>query len=287
MKIRKLFTAFLLSLTVLCSGTAVYADIILDPSGNKFFDSHHSECSVEGYYRKYKVIKSTDLYDQPLGREKRQKVSEGDVLTTNTYYTDEKGAVWGYNYNTHSDKRSGWFKLKDTQLIYDNISFMEEHKDEFREYSGELGSVSFDEIIYMWAYPNAAELTGAVSSDEWLPEEHGTKQEQLERDIGYVYTDPAGNEWVYADVYVFGKPRGWIYVPDPTLDMRKEGIISEGAETTVSENIEAFVDVTDIPTANPTSPYEKTELALPLILAACAAALSGGLIRATGKRGKS
>lgn len=290
MKLRKLFTAFLLSLTVLCSGTVVYADIILDPSGNKFFDSHHSECSVEGDYRKYKVTKETDLYNKPLGREKIRKLSEGDVLSTNTYYTDENGAVWGYNYDFSPIKKQGWFRLDDTQLIYDNISFVEEHKDEFREYSGELGEFaekfSFDKIIYMWAYPNAAELTGAVAPDEWLPEENGTKQEQLERDVGYVYTDPAGDEWVYAYVSVFGSPRGWIYVPDPTLDLRKEGIISEGTETTVSENIEAYGDVSDISKVYPTAPYEKTELALPLVLAACAAALSGGLIRATKKRGK-
>lgn len=290
MKLQKLFTAFLLSLTVLCSGTAVYADIILDPSGNNFFDSNYDKCRIEGDYRKYTVLKSTYLYKSPVRRDNKQNISEGDILETNAYYTDEKGVVWGYNYSSHSDKKSGWFRLDDTQLIYDSISFVEEHESELSEYSGELGefaeNFSFDKIIYMWAYPNCEELTGAVSPEEWLPEKYGTKQEQLERDIGYVYTDPAGDKWVYADVYVFGKPRGWIYVPDPTLDMRTEGIITEGAETTVSENIEAFVDVTDIPKIYPTAPYEKTELALPLILAACAAALSGGLICATKKSGR-
>ncbi len=285
MKLKKIIYSVLLSLTVLCSGTAVSADVIIEPE-NDFYQEHYDECRLESESRRFTVQKDIDLYKSPLSKEKTAKAHKGDVLATNAFYTDKNGKDWGYIYGRGTDKRKGWFRLDETELIYDNISFAEEHKDEFREYSGELAGVSFDEIIYMWAYPHAPELTGAVAPEEWLPEENGTKQEQLERDIGYVYTDPAGGEWVYADVYVFGKPRGWIYVPNPGLDLRKEGIITEEEETTVSENIEAFVDVTDIPNANPTSPYEKTELALPLILAACAAALSSGLIAGAKKRGK-
>ncbi|MDE7294272.1 MAG: hypothetical protein K2N72_07595 [Oscillospiraceae bacterium] len=282
MKLRKLFTAFLLSLTVLCSGTVVYADIILDPSGNRFFDSNYNNCRIEGDYRKYTALKSTYLYKSPVRRDNKQDVSEGDILVTNAYYTDKKGVVWGYNYGSHSDKDSGWFKLDDTELIYDSISFVEEHESELSEYSGQLGDLDFEENVYIWKYPHSGELTLALPPEEWLPEAYGTRQEQLEGDTPYVYIDSAGDEWVY----VRARPNGWVYVPDPTLDLRTEGIVSEGAETTVSENIEAYGDVTDISKVYPTAPYEKTELALPLVLAASVAVLSGGLIRATKKRGK-
>lgn len=277
MKLQKIFAPFLISLTVFATGAEVYADVLIDPYDNSFYNNNSSECTVEQKTRRYTVSKNSALYKAPGSDVKTRDIYAGEVLSCNTYYTDEDDVSWGYAYAGDNGK-GGWFKLKIAEVIYDHVSFVEEHEEELTEYSGELGDLPYEENIFVWEYPGSAGLVTALPPDSWLPVQYGTKQEQLEYSAKYVYTDSNGDKWVY----VVTKGDGWLYVPDPCADLRQEGSASE--ETYVSENIEAYGRVTDIPGGNIRG-NDGADFCLPVLLAVCAAAASGAVIGFSRKKG--
>lgn len=276
MKIQKIFSAALISLTVFIWSGSVSADMIIEPYESSFYKDNSDSCTVEQYVRKYTVTENSALYKIPGVTLKNRDISVGDILDCNTYYTDDEGILWGYAYARDNEK-GGWFKVSRTEVIYDHVSFVQEHEAEFAEYSGELGSLDFDENVYVWEYPGSEGLVKALPPAALFPENYGEISEQLDRNSPYVYTDSSSDKWVY----VRSVEDGWLYVPDPCADLRHEGAASD--TSFASENIEVYGNVTDIP-AEAFAGESSRDFILPLLLAAFAAALSGAVISVTKKK---
>lgn len=194
----KLITGLLISCTVMLFGTRVFADMIVEPWGENadFYEQHHSECELEYNVRGYSALTDFDIYMSPLGDKVVRHVQKGEVLYTNTFYTDPNGVRWGYDYtdNYGLEDEEGWYKTQNVELVYDRISFEEEHKAELTDYKGQLNDYVPEKQVVCWTYPGSGEIGVVCPKEHWFPEGYVFT---IEKTATYTYVDESGTEWVY------------------------------------------------------------------------------------------
>lgn len=311
-------TAVLLSCTVLSGGARAFADVIMEPynSSDRFYELYYKECELESTVRHYTALTDMEIMESPLSDKAVRTVKEGDILHTNAFYTDSEGVRWAYAYYWGDDDKSGWYKAENAEVIYDHISFVEEHEDELTEYKGQLSGFTPKEQVVLWKYPNSGEANRICPAKNWFPDEYVFTLDYLGT---YTYIDENGSEWVY----IRYEPEGWVYTADPESDLNEKQIwdsyssieepvtsFAEDAEESISEAMissetassEASVGITAadgeaqekntpeetflseaIP--EPSQPQEtQTNFLLPVGLALCAAAASGIIIAALKKK---
>lgn len=295
MKTLKILTAALISLTILMWSGSVSADIIMEPSyNNKFYEVYYDECELEPTVRKYTVTTECDVFMSPLSSQKVRTAHEGSTLHMNAFYTDKDGVRWGYDYaysyGDKAEEMSGWVKMENVQVVYDHISFMEEHGGEVTDYNGQLDSYVPREYVYIWSYPGSEQLIRMCSAANWFPEDYFLTVQDT---AVYTYVDAEGHEWVYLG---YGY-EGWVYLDAPEKDLRDSdpqttpetslSVTSEGVTLTGSTagitSIEAAAD----PIPEPPTPIPETrtnDFILPLVLAAVAAAAAATVIAVTKKK---
>lgn len=139
---------------LMCFGAG--ADVIDLPETKNSFAldyNNYEDCIWE--MREYRVVNPAGAksYYMPGVEDKVvMKLKEGDVvLVSYTYLIGD--AVYGL-VNYGSWKEDSWFSLADFELVYDYISFAEEHGDEFYPWGQELDDV-FDIAIRLYAYPGS------------------------------------------------------------------------------------------------------------------------------------
>ncbi len=283
----KLITGILVSCTVLLGGTRVFADVIVEPWGESadFYVQHISECELEYFGRNYSALKDFDILTSPLGETVRH-VQKGDVLYSNVIYTDSEGVRWAYDYNGEDTEKAGWFKMKDVELVYDRISFEEEHKSEFDEYKGQLNDYVPQNYVILWTYPGSGEIKEVCPRETWFIDGYVFT---LDETAMYTYFDESGIEWVYLGYGFYG----WVDLSD----IEGEAYTEEAAETTMSEDSRVYVTTEDIQEASemvlaisdipePPAPdgKDKPDFLLPIVLALCAAAAAGGFLVGTKRK---
>ncbi|MDE7293781.1 MAG: hypothetical protein K2N72_05095, partial [Oscillospiraceae bacterium] len=194
-------------------------------------------------------------------------VQNGDVLHSNPFYTDSEGVRWAYDYSWEDTGKAGWYKTENVELVYDSISFEEEHRDEFVYNKGQLNDYVPEKQVVFWTYPGSGEIDFVVSKEEWIPKK------------GYVditdktYADENGDEWLY----IARGFRSWVNLSDiegeTAAEMQGERIYV--TTEAIEEASEPVLVVSNIPTPDRA---EKPNFQLPLILALCAAAAAGGFL---------
>lgn len=204
-------------------GTSVSADIIVEPAGDSFFNSHSGDITrpygKDG--RKYTLTAEEKVYDDPNGKE-TGKLSAGISPNIQLYYTDKNGVEWGGYYDFKGEDTLLWISLEGLEPVYDNFSFTEEHKDEIVEGStNEFASLKEDGTIYLWEYPGSTEGIAMESH----PEDFGSY-------VSSLYTDKLGGKWGYVS-YIWGN-RGWFYLTDPSDSAPFGEDVSAGAMTSES-----------------------------------------------------
>ena len=293
MRSQKFFAAILIALTVFIWGGSVSADIIMEPSyNNKFYEVYNDECELEPSVRKYTVVTECDVFMSPLSSQKVRTAEVGSIMDMNAFYTDKDGVRWGYDYaysyGDKAEEMSGWLKMENVQVVYDHISFMEEHGGEVTDYNGQLDSYVPQEYVYIWSYPGSEQLIRMCSTANWFPEDYFLTVQDT---AVYTYVDADGHEWVYLG---YGY-EGWVYLDDPESDLREN--ISDPLTSSPEETPETSLSVTSEgvtsieaaadPIPEPSTPIPETrtkDFILPLVLAAIAAAASGTVIAVTKKR---
>ncbi len=266
----KLMTGILVSCTVMLCGTSVFADIIAAPPHNtRFYELYHDECEHENRERGYSALTDFNTYMSPLSDQVVRHINKGDVLHSNTFYTDSEGVRWAYDYNWDWDDvtKAGWYKTENAILIYDSISFEEEHRDEFVYNKGQLNDYTPEKQVVFWTYPGSGEIDFIVSKEEWIPKK------------GYVditdktYADENGDEWLY----IARGFRSWVNLSDiegeNAAEMQGERIYV--TTEAIEEAYEPALAVSNIPISDRD---EKSDFLLPIILALCAAAAAGGFL---------
>lgn len=116
-------------------------------------------------------------------------------------YTDSDDIVWGIYEG--SDK-TGWLPMDYMQVVYDSISFREEHAAEIVSESGELKSQYQNKEIYLWKYPGSEEFN-IIKTEDFLPS------------YSSVYLDEENRCWANINYY-FGYRDIWVCIDQPTAD---------------------------------------------------------------------
>lgn len=207
----------LFSLTLLFSmGLSAYADVVWEPE-NDFYWEHSSECAYEG--RTY-LTNGPEGYaavmKTPTSAIQTDYILNGVELYVSFTYTDSVGGLWGvveYAKDENSevttawawDGGSGWVSMEEMSLVYDNISFCEDHQEEFETYGGEMDGYEIQDTMYIWTYPGSGEEAGAFVS---MGEDF-----QISESISDTYTDENGQIW--GRVGYFYGARGWVCMTDP------------------------------------------------------------------------
>ena len=201
----KLITGIMVSCTVVLCGTRVFADMIVEPWGENanFYEQYRSECELEYNVRNYSALTDFDIYQSPVDDKVVRHVQKGDVMISNTFYTDSGGVRWAYDYNGEDAGKAGWYKMENVEIVYDSISFEEEHKDEFTDYKGQLNDFVPQNHVILWTYPGSGEIDEICSKSDWFSEDYVFKIEDL---ATTTYIDEDGNEWVYISYF----PKGWV-----------------------------------------------------------------------------
>ncbi len=227
-RIFKICIFALLSIMLLSVSVPAFADVIVEPWEDDFYNEHKDEC-VYNNNRMY--IVNTDkgyayLYVSPKSSVSIKGYSNGDQVSISWLYTDASGEEWGVlSYG------SGWFRMSDLTLIYDSYEFIADHGDEMEDYiSGSYSIPTSDEKpVVMWKYPGC--------KTEYFFD-YG---EDVADHVGQIYRDADGVEWGHISYY-YGSRSVWVCLSDPYADRADDMKESESlkAEPVESEEIPAL-----------------------------------------------
>ena len=218
----KRFFIFLAVCFMLIPVTAVYADVIVEPV-NDFFHRHRNECVyVDHSFYVNGENGSVSLKKEPGSKEEVAVIQNNEILYI-SYTYNYNGEAWGVaeinNPNQENRWVYGWVPLSQLVLIYDYHSFEEDHKSEFKPYTGDYHELlTADQIVY-WKYPGSGIVIGTMKDNvaEFVNNFVNSlnKGEIIEPYILNVYTDEQGREWGFTG---WGGPGGkdlWICLSDP------------------------------------------------------------------------
>lgn len=197
--LKALIFAFVLMLGNVFTPIVAKADIILYPTTD-FYKAHSSQCRLERrYYTVNSESGSLASSTTPLTKDIFAEYQNGEKLWVDCIYKSKNGDEWGLigPFEGYDE----WIPMDQMKVVYDNTSFVEEHKSEFY-------SSSYDEVqdydgksIIFWQYPNS----GIIS--------YQVRGYSIYGQYGNTYKDPMGRVWVYVGYYQL--QRGWICVDDP------------------------------------------------------------------------
>lgn len=188
---------------LLCT-ISVRADVIWEPQDD-FYEKHSSDCTRVN--RQF-IADGPDgvviLYESPESPKEVATWENGYQTWISFAYEDEQGIVWGFPYEL--EEKSGWVPMEYMKVVYDSISFMEEHRSQIENQDGFLDESYKDDTIYYWKYPGSDD-GGSINMQNWdyMP------------DYSSVYTDEEGRSWGYVGYFV-GYRGVWICLDNPTAD---------------------------------------------------------------------
>ena len=202
---------FITILTLATRYRMVYADMIYEPD-DSFYNNNRN--NMNRVRREFK-INSPDghitVYKSPNSKKKIATFDNGSTLFIYYTYTTNSGTKWGVierfgdtssTKTNNSNRYTGWVKMDHLVLVYDDISFNEDHQDEFNTYNNEFDSIKEKENLLLWTYPGSGVIkrTLTIASDSY-PE------------FSHTYTDQNGRVWGNIGYYM-GKG-GWLCFSSP------------------------------------------------------------------------
>lgn len=269
---KRFFSCLLTLLMLLALSAPAYADIMWEPGGDRFYESHREQCeyNTRSYYANGQDGFVT-LWDAPNGSMVKAQYENGEILWVGYTYQGKWALVSQWEDGKES---SGWVPLADLYLVYDHISFEEEYGGQFRDYHGEFADFDREpgSYIQLWEYPGAwHEKETLALTQEFLDALRGTEEQPSY--ISKVYTDENGNTWGYV-AYMYGMRNFWICLDNPDC-------IMSSCVPLVGSLIESGELIAPKEPTLPTASYT------PYVLVAAVAAATGGLLFAFyGKRRK-
>ena len=268
------------------SGTAVYADVISEPD-NAFYRSAYQSCEYINW-RSYNVLEDSNILKSPLKTTVVNKVKKGDTVDIGFTYTDKNGEVWGCcMFDERSDlgrSKDGWIKMSKVSEIYSTFTFIDEHSDEFTDYSGELDNYIPQEKVVLWEYPYSENCYSVKAEDWFTKENYPFKNEIADK----CWTDENGNMWIYSGKWAtkdFGYNDRWVFLPAPEAT----DLSAFGNDISANEGTAVSGQLVDEMTENAREFAERSvnpagrSLMLPAALSAGAAVASVMLIKAMKK----
>lgn len=200
---KKIFYVFTALICYMLLSIPVMADVIWEPS-DPFYEAHADECEYMG--RSFtangpdgKVI----LYKSPELPEVVAVWENGHKAYIHFTYRDQSGILWGI-YDDHQDT-VGWMPMDYMEVIYDSISFCEEHSAQITEQFGVLSEDYQGQDIFLWRYPGSTEYDSL-------------KYDNNPPTYDNVYVDENENRWGFVG-YWYGHKKVWICLNAPNADL--------------------------------------------------------------------
>ena len=196
-KLLALLTVLLLLVTMV---TPAFADVLWMPRGNASFE-------YDAVLNRAFLTNGGDgyvtVYTAPNSMSKVANLANGTRFYV-VYTREEKdGSLWGLGYEAGIDGAEGWVPLADMALIYDYVSFEEDHGNEFQAYDG-----SADELTEActYSYPGGVRISTVKAMDGGAY--------TLGQGFRNLYTDENGLRWSYIGYY-YGLKNFWVCIDDP------------------------------------------------------------------------
>jgi len=194
--IKRVFAFFAVCL-LLAPALAAQADLIYEPE-NDFYEQHSSEILYLG--RSF-MANGADGFAQvrkePGASSVIAELQNGEA-TYFQYSCLYDGDFWGY-----TSAYSGWVMMDQLLVLYDYISFEEEHLAKFYSYGGDYGEIRKEAAAIAWPWPGA-------EAPLWTFEDLDVENFW----VSHAYTDDYGREWGFV-TYLYGYRSIWICLSDP------------------------------------------------------------------------
>ena len=216
MKLRIFTRIVLVLLLAVLTGVTALADVIWEPN-DSFYHREFEDCTYNGRsYTANGPDGTVAVLKEPGSKTAVASVSNGSVLYVSFTYADKAGDVWGVVAFTldaagnaapsyTGDSLTGWLRMKDMELVYDYISFSEDHQKEFTPYTGTYEEFRVSGELVFWTYPGS----GVVAARDEAP----SPDQNFNLDV--TYTDADGRQWGFVS-YFYGLKNVWICISDPT-----------------------------------------------------------------------
>lgn len=185
---KKFFTCLLILITLLALSAPAYADIMWEPRSDRFYENHREKCeyNARSYYANGTEGFIT-LWDAPNGSMVKAQYENGEILWVGYTYQGK----WALASRWEDGREiTGWTPMADLYLVYDHISFEEEHGGQLRDYHGEFANFSMEpgSYIQLWEYPGAWDEKETLElTTEYLDALRGTEEQASY--ISKIYTD--------------------------------------------------------------------------------------------------
>lgn len=209
---KRILTCFLTLTLLLALAVPAQADVVWEPE-NRFYETHRDECGYLGrrYYANGPEGYVT-MWDAPNGSGVTAQYENGEKLWI-YWLWDGWGCVSRWE---ETRELSGWVDMSQMVLVYDCISFAEEHGDQIRPYNGEFASYDGDAAgVAFYEYPGAdAVKQYLMFTDRWEVKEDLTGTDGY---IQSIFVDENGLTWGYVG-YLYGRLNAWFCLDDPQGD---------------------------------------------------------------------
>ncbi|WMJ22847.1 hypothetical protein RBG61_12755 [Paludicola sp. MB14-C6] len=238
---KRIVSILLCLVMILWSGTAVFADVIWEPQDD-FYTKHRSECNhVNRCFYANGKDGFVSIYKSPTSAKPFSQAPNKYEFRVSFTYADKNKVEWGVVYYpidkdgkpTTLEKiynhqfNIGWIKMTEVKLIYDYISFEEEHKADIKEFTESFNHNEYQGNLVVWDYPNSPKKETSFSMD---------KIREMSNMITFskCYTDKDGVKWGFVPYYM-AKRNFWINLSAPTdnstSSSKTSSIVSESSET--------------------------------------------------------
>ena len=208
----------------------VAADIIYYPQ-DPFFEAHFEECSrIERQFTVNGPNGKITVYESPESDKRIGTLTNGMTLYISYAYESEDGISWAF-YEDWTTGISGWFPMDYLNLVYDIISFMEDHGHEVTEETGSFADVYAYSEARFHEYPGSPVFTESEVS-QW---NSGNGAETYSK----VYVDANGDTWVMVDKLHYRMPEFWVNVSQDPDDFAPPETIPE---TLAAVTVEPSID---------------------------------------------
>ena len=205
---RKLMTLLLAAVMAAALALPACADIMWEPYGNAFYESHRDETDYEN--RGYLINGAegyATVYAAPDSLVEVVNFPNGTDFNVGMTWTAGDGTQWAVGYHMEQtedgwEDYTGWVPLSDLALIYDYNAFEEDHGYEFAEYDGSGNDLT---AVCLYSYPGGTYSHTLEESEDYMP---------FDEAFTHLYTDGEGRRWSYIGYYM-GRRNAWACLDDP------------------------------------------------------------------------
>jgi len=189
---------------------------------NTFLERNSCEQMNRHFY-----VNSKDGFIRPRtepgesGIESNSAEHENGTILFISHTYDRDGDLWGMiDYSPFSMITYVWVAMDQLALVYDYISFADDHKDELYSFRGNMKEVLNAEKIVLWTWPGSGVYAKDFFKSKRYIESHMVARvRSFAQSHSYwhflqAYSDSQGREWVFIEYGDFGN--AWLCVSDPS-----------------------------------------------------------------------